>query len=102
MALALHEEAKAFGTWVSWLNQGPGFDEHGPTATEGTDSTRLSNKMGKELESWCSKKQRYKLLEQAMFPALSHAAGQLCLLSTTRPYTALQLWRDCFPRSRTS
>ncbi|KAG0693334.1 hypothetical protein GWK47_027546 [Chionoecetes opilio] len=35
---------------------------------------RLSNKMGKELESWCSKKQRYKLLEQAMFPALSHAA----------------------------
>ncbi|KAG0714229.1 hypothetical protein GWK47_001639 [Chionoecetes opilio] len=30
----------------------------GPTATEGTNSTRLSNKMGKELESWCSEKQR--------------------------------------------
>ncbi|KAG0729637.1 hypothetical protein GWK47_029918 [Chionoecetes opilio] len=46
----------------------------GPTATEGTDSTRLSNKMGKELESWCSEKQRSKVLEQAMFPALSRAA----------------------------
>ncbi|KAG0698462.1 hypothetical protein GWK47_026041 [Chionoecetes opilio] len=46
----------------------------GPTATEGTNSNRLSNKMGKELESWCSKKQRNKLLEQAMFSALSHAA----------------------------
>ncbi|KAG0715208.1 hypothetical protein GWK47_012474 [Chionoecetes opilio] len=46
----------------------------GPTATEGTNSTRLSNKMGKELESWCSEKQRNKLLEQAMFPALSDAA----------------------------
>ncbi|KAG0729484.1 hypothetical protein GWK47_003459 [Chionoecetes opilio] len=45
-----------------------------PTATEDTNSTRLSNKMGKELESWCSEKQRNKLLEQAMFPALSHAA----------------------------
>ncbi|KAG0728674.1 hypothetical protein GWK47_031982 [Chionoecetes opilio] len=40
----------------------------GPTATEGTNSTRLSNKMGKELESWCSEKQRNKLLEQVMFP----------------------------------
>ncbi|KAG0712009.1 hypothetical protein GWK47_019359 [Chionoecetes opilio] len=46
----------------------------GPTATEGTNSTRLTNKMGKELESWCSEKQRNKLLEQAMFPALSHTA----------------------------
>ncbi|KAG0716344.1 hypothetical protein GWK47_009958 [Chionoecetes opilio] len=46
----------------------------GPTATEGTNSTRLSNRMGKELESWCSEKQRNKLLEQAMFPALSLAA----------------------------
>ncbi|KAG0716034.1 hypothetical protein GWK47_001147 [Chionoecetes opilio] len=45
----------------------------GPTATEGTNYTRLSNKMGKELESWCSEKQRNKLLEQAMFPALSRA-----------------------------
>ncbi|KAG0727629.1 hypothetical protein GWK47_034255 [Chionoecetes opilio] len=35
----------------------------GPTATEDTNSTRLSNKMGKELESWCSEKQRNKLLE---------------------------------------
>ncbi|KAG0714025.1 hypothetical protein GWK47_014943 [Chionoecetes opilio] len=43
-------------------------------ATEGTNSARFSNKMGKELESWCSEKQRNKLLEQAMFPALSHAA----------------------------
>ncbi|KAG0721281.1 hypothetical protein GWK47_046762 [Chionoecetes opilio] len=46
----------------------------GPTATEGTNSIRLSNKMGKELESWCSENQRNKLLEQAMFPTLSHAA----------------------------
>ncbi|KAG0711118.1 hypothetical protein GWK47_021322 [Chionoecetes opilio] len=46
----------------------------GLTATEGTNSTRLSNKMRKDLESWCSEKQRNKLLEQAMFPALSHAA----------------------------
>ncbi|KAG0725763.1 hypothetical protein GWK47_037976 [Chionoecetes opilio] len=46
----------------------------GPTATEGTNSTRLSNKMGKEVESWCSENQRNKLLEQAMFPALSDAA----------------------------
>ncbi|KAG0712925.1 hypothetical protein GWK47_017346 [Chionoecetes opilio] len=45
-----------------------------PTATQGTNSTRLSNNMGKELESWCSEKQRNKLLEQAMFPTLSHAA----------------------------
>ncbi|KAG0721731.1 hypothetical protein GWK47_045847 [Chionoecetes opilio] len=41
----------------------------GPKATEGTNSTRLSNKMGKELESWCSEKQRNKLLQQAMYPA---------------------------------
>ncbi|KAG0725733.1 hypothetical protein GWK47_038035 [Chionoecetes opilio] len=46
----------------------------GPTATEGTNSTRLSNKMGKGLESWCLEKQRSKVLEQAMFPALSRAA----------------------------
>ncbi|KAG0718503.1 hypothetical protein GWK47_052330 [Chionoecetes opilio] len=46
----------------------------GPTATEGTNSTRLSNKMGKELESWCSEKQRSKVLEQAMFLAFSRAA----------------------------
>ncbi|KAG0718352.1 hypothetical protein GWK47_052557 [Chionoecetes opilio] len=37
------------------------------------NSTRISNKMGKELESWCSEKQRNKLLEQGMFPALSRA-----------------------------
>ncbi|KAG0730082.1 hypothetical protein GWK47_029017 [Chionoecetes opilio] len=46
----------------------------GPTATEGTNCTRFSNKMGKELESWCSLKLRNKLLEQAMFLALSLAA----------------------------
>ncbi|KAG0723257.1 hypothetical protein GWK47_043014 [Chionoecetes opilio] len=46
----------------------------GPTTTDGTHSTRLSNKMGKKLEIWCSEKQRNKLLEQAMFPALSRAA----------------------------
>ncbi|KAG0730107.1 hypothetical protein GWK47_028959 [Chionoecetes opilio] len=45
----------------------------GPRATEGTHTTRLSNKIGKMLESWCSEKQR-KLLQQAMFPFLSHAA----------------------------
>ncbi|KAG0716095.1 hypothetical protein GWK47_010441 [Chionoecetes opilio] len=46
----------------------------GPTASEGTNSTRLSNKMGKELESWCSEKQGNKLLEQAMLPAIYRAA----------------------------
>ncbi|KAG0728481.1 hypothetical protein GWK47_032368 [Chionoecetes opilio] len=46
----------------------------GHTATEGTNSTCLSNKMGKELESWCSEKQRNNQLEQAMFPALFRAA----------------------------
>ncbi|KAG0724079.1 hypothetical protein GWK47_041400 [Chionoecetes opilio] len=46
----------------------------GSTTTEGTNCARLSNKMGKELESWCLEKQRNKLLEQAMFPALSRAA----------------------------
>ncbi|KAG0719248.1 hypothetical protein GWK47_007319 [Chionoecetes opilio] len=45
-----------------------------PTAAEGTTSTRLSNKMGKQLESLCSEKQRNKLLEHAMFHALSRAA----------------------------
>ncbi|KAG0724739.1 hypothetical protein GWK47_039997 [Chionoecetes opilio] len=46
----------------------------GPTATEGTISTRHCNKMGKKLLSWCSEKQRNKLLETvSMFPALSHA-----------------------------
>ncbi|KAG0721194.1 hypothetical protein GWK47_046953 [Chionoecetes opilio] len=50
------------------------FDEPRTHATEGTNSTRLSNKMGKELESWCSEKQRNKLLEQAMIPALSRSA----------------------------
>ncbi|KAG0722407.1 hypothetical protein GWK47_006032 [Chionoecetes opilio] len=34
----------------------------------------LSNKMGKELESWYSQKQRNKLLEQAIFPASFRAA----------------------------
>ncbi|KAG0718608.1 hypothetical protein GWK47_052106 [Chionoecetes opilio] len=46
----------------------------GLTATEGTNSTRLSNKMGKELESWCSEKKRNKLLEQAIFTGLFRAA----------------------------
>ncbi|KAG0727880.1 hypothetical protein GWK47_003919 [Chionoecetes opilio] len=46
----------------------------GSTTTEGTNCARLSNKMGKELESWCLEKQRNKLREQAMFPALSRAA----------------------------
>ncbi|KAG0725219.1 hypothetical protein GWK47_039029 [Chionoecetes opilio] len=46
----------------------------GPTATEDTISTHLSNKIGIEVESWCSEKQRNKLLEQAMFPTLSRAA----------------------------
>ncbi|KAG0716070.1 hypothetical protein GWK47_010500 [Chionoecetes opilio] len=46
----------------------------GSTATEGTNSTHLSNKMGKELESWCSEKQINILLEQTMFPAFYRAA----------------------------
>ncbi|KAG0712833.1 Retrovirus-related Pol polyprotein from type-1 retrotransposable element R2 [Chionoecetes opilio] len=76
MALkALHEEAKPLGFEVSWLKtKVQVLMSPGPTAIEGTHSTRLSNKMGKVLESWCSEKQRNKLLEQAMFPALSHAA----------------------------
>ncbi|KAG0694306.1 hypothetical protein GWK47_027269 [Chionoecetes opilio] len=45
-----------------------------PTAIEGTNSTRLSNKMRQELESSCSEKQRNKLVEQAMFPDLCRAA----------------------------
>ncbi|KAG0727145.1 hypothetical protein GWK47_000391 [Chionoecetes opilio] len=47
----------------------------GLSAIEGTNSTRLSNKMGKELETLCSEKQYNKLLEQAVFPALSRAAS---------------------------
>ncbi|KAG0720414.1 hypothetical protein GWK47_048559 [Chionoecetes opilio] len=43
----------------------------GPTATEDTNFTGLSNKMWKELESCCSEKQRSKVLGQAMFAALS-------------------------------
>ncbi|KAG0721877.1 hypothetical protein GWK47_045577 [Chionoecetes opilio] len=46
----------------------------GSTTTEGTNSTRLSNKIWKEIESWCLEKQRNKQLEQAMFPVLSRAA----------------------------
>ncbi|KAG0718167.1 hypothetical protein GWK47_052967 [Chionoecetes opilio] len=47
----------------------------GPTATEGTNSTRLSNKMGKDLDSWCSEKQRNKLLEQPCFPLFPVSPG---------------------------
>ncbi|KAG0721672.1 hypothetical protein GWK47_046007 [Chionoecetes opilio] len=50
-----------------------------------------------ELVSWLSEKQKNKLLEQTMFLTLSRAAWMMCLLSTTQPYTALQLWRDCSP-----
>ncbi|KAG0714118.1 hypothetical protein GWK47_014747 [Chionoecetes opilio] len=76
MALeALHEEAQPLRFEVSWLKtKVQALMSPGPTATEGSSSTRLFNKMGKELESWCSEKQRNKLLEQAMFPALSQAA----------------------------
>ncbi|KAG0719483.1 hypothetical protein GWK47_005362 [Chionoecetes opilio] len=65
MALeALHEEAKPLGLEVSWLKtKVQALTSPGPTPTEGTNSTRLSNKMGKELESYCSEKQRNKLLE---------------------------------------
>ncbi|KAG0721706.1 hypothetical protein GWK47_045901 [Chionoecetes opilio] len=48
----------------------------GPTATEGTNSTRLSNKMGKELESWCSEKQMSKVLEQAISAAVERLFSQ--------------------------
>ncbi|KAG0717908.1 hypothetical protein GWK47_053495 [Chionoecetes opilio] len=74
----------------------------GPTATEGTNSSRLSNKMRKELESWCSENQRNKLLDQAMFPALFRAAWVDVFVKTTRPYPALQLWIDCSPRGQAS
>ncbi|KAG0724782.1 hypothetical protein GWK47_039929 [Chionoecetes opilio] len=46
----------------------------GTHSYRGHNCTRFSNKMGKELESWCSLKLRNKLLEQAMFLALSLAA----------------------------
>ncbi|KAG0713021.1 hypothetical protein GWK47_017152 [Chionoecetes opilio] len=70
-----------------------------PTDKEGTNSTRLSNKMGKKLESWCLEKKN-KLLEQAMLPTLSCAAWMMCLLSTKRPNLALQLWINCSPKHR--
>ncbi|KAG0717429.1 hypothetical protein GWK47_054467 [Chionoecetes opilio] len=60
-AIALRSVARLAELWARALTS------PGPTATEGTNSTRFSNKMGKELESWCSKKQRNKLLEQSMF-----------------------------------
>ncbi|KAG0714914.1 hypothetical protein GWK47_013177 [Chionoecetes opilio] len=72
MATAIHPLFKL--PVVRLLNHEKALRSPGPTATEGTNSTRLSNKMGKELESWCSEKQRNKLLEQAMFLALSRAA----------------------------
>ncbi|KAG0723435.1 hypothetical protein GWK47_042757 [Chionoecetes opilio] len=55
MALeALHEETKPLGLKVTWLmTKVQALMSPGPTATEGTNSTSLSNKMGKELESWC-------------------------------------------------
>ncbi|KAG0718187.1 hypothetical protein GWK47_052920 [Chionoecetes opilio] len=72
---ALNEKAKPLGLNVSWLKtKVQALMSSGPTATEGINSTRLSNTMGKKHESWCSEKQRNKLLEQARFPALSHAA----------------------------
>ncbi|KAG0717282.1 hypothetical protein GWK47_054757 [Chionoecetes opilio] len=58
----------------------------GPTATKSTNSTRLTNKIMKELESWCSEKQRNKLLEQIMFPALSCAA---CVVVFVKYNTAI-------------
>ncbi|KAG0725569.1 hypothetical protein GWK47_038385 [Chionoecetes opilio] len=54
---ALHEWAKPLGLEVSWLKtKVQALRSPGPTATEGTNSTRLSNKMEKELERWCSEK----------------------------------------------
>ncbi|KAG0719126.1 hypothetical protein GWK47_051127 [Chionoecetes opilio] len=51
--------------------------------------------MRKELESWCSEKQRNKLLEQAMFPALSHATWVDVFVKYNM--AILQPWRDCSP-----
>ncbi|KAG0717289.1 hypothetical protein GWK47_054749 [Chionoecetes opilio] len=50
------------------------FEEPRSHSYRGHQLYRLSNKMGKELESWCSERQRSKVLEQAMVPALSRAA----------------------------
>ncbi|KAG0724630.1 hypothetical protein GWK47_040182 [Chionoecetes opilio] len=77
---------------VRFINPKKPFRTPGLTDTDGTNFTRLSNKTGKKLESWCSEKKKNKLLEQAMFPALSRTAWMMCLLSTTRPYLALQPW----------
>ncbi|KAG0711041.1 hypothetical protein GWK47_021530 [Chionoecetes opilio] len=72
----------------------------GLRATEGTNSTCLSNKMGKELEGWCSEKQRNKLLEQAMFPALSRAAWVDVFVKYNT--AILCSFGDCSPRGLTS
>ncbi|KAG0730558.1 hypothetical protein GWK47_027994 [Chionoecetes opilio] len=51
------------------------FEEPRTHSYRGYQLYPLYNKMGKELESWCSEKQRNKLLEQAMFPPLPVAPG---------------------------
>ncbi|KAG0720538.1 hypothetical protein GWK47_048320 [Chionoecetes opilio] len=49
-----------------------------PSATDGTNSTCISNQMGKELESWFSEKQKNKLLEQTIFLSLPVPPG-ICI-----------------------
>ncbi|KAG0717552.1 hypothetical protein GWK47_054216 [Chionoecetes opilio] len=76
---ALDEEAKPLGLEVSWLKTKVqvfgGFDEPRTNSYRGHQLyPPLQQDGGKEVESWCSEKQRNKLLEQAMFPALSDAA----------------------------
>ncbi|KAG0729750.1 hypothetical protein GWK47_029716 [Chionoecetes opilio] len=101
---ALHEEAKPLGFEVSWLKTKVqvfgvlldetvqsvhacgediqtlesftylGFDEPRTHSYRGHQLYPPLQQDGKELESWCSEKQRNKLLRQAVFPAISYAA----------------------------
>ncbi|KAG0727242.1 hypothetical protein GWK47_035036 [Chionoecetes opilio] len=80
MATAIHPLIRL--PVVRLLNPGKALRSPGPTATEGTNCTCLSNKMGQQLQSWCSEKQKSnKLLEQAMFPAISRTAWILLFIT---------------------
>ncbi|KAG0707420.1 hypothetical protein GWK47_000205 [Chionoecetes opilio] len=74
-----------------------GLDEHRTHSYRGHQLYPPLQQDG--VESWCSEKQMNKLLEQAMFPALSHAAWVDVFVTTIRSYPALQLWKDLLPGS---
>ncbi|KAG0694199.1 hypothetical protein GWK47_003173 [Chionoecetes opilio] len=74
----------------------------GPTATEAQTLTRLSNKMGKELESWCSEKQRKKAAGADHVPCpLSCPLGR-CVCYVQHGHTQLcSCGIDCSPMGLT-